>query len=1058
MEQTPIKIKEVITTEYSDFLEYCSMSGKIFVTELTSVDFIAYRFGYGQSKERVSKIKEILNAGIRINPTTEVSADDTAADNNMKDYKQEVYDTTPNQVLIEDGDAIVAKAEKNNYLVLSKDDKDIEDTTKVLHPEEIPLFQVFHVDPARFENVNINKLTFSVRPTNCLNNSSNHTVADLLRLCLSDLFQIRNMGAKSVNEVVSVLKDFVLSYTPQVCQEEQEQTGISKELQKCIEDYLLDDAYDIALLSEQDRQIFSEIVISADVLGKDLCLDAYCDVDYTRKILDMFREFAEPYIAFRKCIDPAEKQICALTPAIKEKKLLPFIWAFTASTERSLNDLVEICDKDTKVVSILSLFKLLREKENIDEISKDLNYFMRWLSFDIDIIISDITNQITNLLAGKKSRPLDIFAMHNNGRTLEEIGQELGVTRERVRQIEMKAYKTFWNVYSRQQYDLIMLVYSLRNGDGVIYYNELVDMLEDFAHMLWSCVKKMPQSDFYYYERELDAIVVKGNLYVKKNDELIKGINSAIATLPEIIHCTEFDTTISEIVMQFSIPEEPIRNYAKRRYKLDGQFYHNYRITVPFMCSYVLKERFPAGFKIADKYEGERFKEFLIEFFGDSAKNITNRALDAKVAEVGCLCDRGKYIHPDYLNIEQSLIDAINDYVEQSSRTAISFREVYEALKHLFAGTQISNRYVLQGALKKYGCRYKTTRDLIRKKDSVTIATELNDFVMERGRVHISDITAEFLNLSELNLFQIIARCPGVLYEENGYYFHDSLLDILQEDYKEIRPFLTQICETVPIHSKVLFNKFSLRFDEFMLRNEIDTAGKLFSILSYMFGDELSFSKPYVAQENADAASVRKVLLQLIEDYDTLSIDEILDICNDNNISYNSVTSHIQWLAPEWLKVDSETVVKREYTGVTDDTIDEVVSIINEALESCDYVIASSINNFICFPEIDIDWSSHLVECIMKATKKVCCISYPFNRHGKPSTIYVSDKYKDCRYENFIVSILADELHRGSFSTKEDMREWLIEKDLIDTGLPKFLREEKYFYCDEKGVLRYRKK
>lgn len=474
------------------------------------------------------------------------------------------------------------------------------------------------------------------------------------------------------------------------------------------------------------------------------------------------------------------------------------------------------------------------------------------------------------------------------------------------------------------------------------------------------------------------------------------------------------------------------------------------------MCSYVLRERFRTGFKIADEFEGNRFRGFLAEFFGERAKSITNRALDAKVGEIGCLCDRGKYVHPDFLNVEQSLIDAINNYVEQSTRNALSFGEVYEALKHLFVGTQISNRYALQGALKKYGCKYQTTRDLIRKKDSVSIASELENFVMERGRVHISEILGEFLSLTDLGLAQIVARCPGVLYEENGYYFHDTTLDILPEDYKSIRPFITEICETVPIHSKVLFDECSGRFAEFMLRNEIDTANKLFSILAYMFGDELSFSRPYVARESANVASVRKILLQLLDDYDTLSVDEVLDICNDNNITYNSVTSHIQWLAPEWLKTDAETIVKREYTGVTDEVIEEVVSKIAEMLEASGYVIASSVDDFIWFPEIEIDWSAHLVECIMKAKKKERCIPYPFNRHGKPSTVYVGERYKDCNYESFVVSILTDELRRGIFSTKEDMREWLVERDLIDTGLPKFLREEKYFYCDDRGVLRVR--
>ena len=60
-------------------------------------------------------------------------------------------------------------------------------------------------------------------------------------------------------------------------------------------------------------------------------------------------------------------------------------------------------------------------------------------------------------------------------------------------------------------------------------------------------------------------------------------------------------------------------------------------------------------------------------------------------------------------------------------------------------------------------------------------------------------------------------------------------------------------------------------------------------------------------------------------------------------------------------------------------------------------------------------------------------------------------------YEDFIISILTEEFNIGTFSTKKDIRDWLIEKDLIDVALPKFIREDKYFYVDEQGILRSRK-
>lgn len=1056
MEHNSIKIEDVLTTEYADFLEFCSVSGKVFASELTSVDYIAFRSSYGQSKDRVNTIKKLLQMGVPVAQKEDIpeKAKLVCEVASVDVLESDVIETIE-QAAESDDSAFADKASESARDGNGCDDdepiaKTYEDT------DDQPFFQMFRIEPEKYEDIKIDVLELSVRSMNCLKGTTCTSVADLLSLRISDLKQIRNMGAKSVDEVIAVLREFTQNHTPTPEESKQHATELSKELKCCIEAFLLDESYDVMTLTEEDQAVFSKIVIAADVLGKELCFLSYCDTEYTRTISEMFSEFAAPYSTFKKCVDDARKHIASLTTSTRNKRLIPFIQAYTASTNERLSGLATYCEEKTTVAAIPQLFEMLRGDQEINEISREVNCFLRWLCFDIDTIINDISGRIANLLIGKSGRTLEVFAMRNAGKTLEEIGQELGVTRERVRQIEMKTYRTFWKVYGRQNYDLIMLVYSLRNGDGVIYFNELEEILGNFAPMLWSCATKMPENDFYYYEKELKAIVIKEGLGVKSDDELLKSINAAISVLPGIIQDSVYNTTIAEFATRFAVPEEVIRKYTEKRYKLDGHFYHDRRLTVPFMCSYVLKERFQSGFKIADEFEGNRFRGFLVDFFGEQSKSITNRALDAKVGEIGCLCDRGKYVHPDFINVEQSLIDAINNYVEQSARNALSFGEVYEALKHLFVGTQISNRYALQGALKKYGCKYQTTRDLIRKKDSVTIASEVENYVMERGRVHVSDILGEFLSLTELGLAQIVARCPGVLYEENGYYFHDTTLDILPEDYKNIRPFITKICETMPIHAKILFDECGIRFTEFMLRNEIDTANKLFSILAYMFGDELSFSRPYVARENANVASIRKILLQMLDDYDTLSVDEVIDICNDNNITYNSVTSLIQWLAPEWLKTDAETIVKRDYTGITNEIIEQVTSTILEMMKASGYVIASSVEDFIWFPEIDIDWSAHLVECIMKATKKECCIPYPFNRHGKTSTIYVSNRYRDCNYESFVVSVLTDELRRGMFSTKEDMRDWLIEKDLIDAGLPKFLREEKYFYCDERGILRVR--
>ena len=53
---------------------------------------------------------------------------------------------------------------------------------------------------------------------------------------------------------------------------------------------------------------------------------------------------------------------------------------------------------------------------------------------------------------------------------------------------------------------------------------------------------------------------------------------------------------------------------------------------------------------------------FLVEFFGEKG-NMSYRAIDAKVADIGVLCDRGKYIYPDYIDVKNDVMTIIENYI-----------------------------------------------------------------------------------------------------------------------------------------------------------------------------------------------------------------------------------------------------------------------------------------------------------------------------------------------------------------------------------------------------------
>lgn len=426
--------------------------------------------------------------------------------------------------------------------------------------------------------------------------------------------------------------------------------------------------------------------------------------------------------------------------------------------------------------------------------------------------------------------------------------------------------------------------------------------------------------------------------------------------------------------------------------------------------------------------------------------------IDADVGRLGVLCDRGKYIHPDYLVVDPSVIDTINDYIEASPRSLIPYGELFDALKEKFDGTQITNRFLLQGALKKYGCRFSTGRDFVRKTKSVTFVDELESFVSDRGIVHKSEIFAEFTSLGEAGLGQVVSRSANVFSIDNGYYIHAEQFDIQPEDYEMLRGYLSEACKEIPVNIRSVYDAVAEQFPEFMYRNDFEDRNKLFAALNYMFREEFSFSRPYIAKLGVNDISNRSVILQHIEDYDSIEIEELIDICDENGIHYVAPAYLCQMIAPDFIRVNRTTLMRRELTGITDEVIEQANSIIRDLLEVNGYIVGSKVNDFLWYPQIDIDWTEFLLENLIVQSKKINVVYMFGDPLQHPNAIYVAEEFGKDTFDSFLIKILTEEVHKGSFTSKVEMRDWLREEGMIEAKLPNFLESAKYFYVNETGV------
>ena len=1002
MHDKQVKIKDVITIEYEDFLSYCAASGKEYAEEITNVDFVAFRTISGRSREYIQAIKNKLG-------------------------NHEIAVKTPDTV-----DRVELKKKQEIDII-----------------SDVSLAEFFNVDILLFIDIKIELLSLCNRSFNQLKRAGFNTVADILKISKEELMSIKNIGKKAADDIIEKIKIFISNMDYLSVEKDIHAVNVDFEDADivCIEDFLYEDKVFSNDFLEKQSEICKKIKSAVETVGKDICIEAYQKPHYLSSVCDTLDKFAKQYLKYEQYTEKVTQLLNLIPENIRERKLKRFIYAYTVSTSGKIPRFLSNVDDELIVGDVLRLYKNTdRDKKNYDQAELTCK-LLEWLNFDYDTIFRTTLNTYFDEIK-KKEKYWGILELRLKGKTLGEVGDLYNLTRERVRQIESKIYRSFDRFYKFQKYDLIMLLYAMKDENKFINLNVLRCVMGDVALVFWSYLKNTTDNNNYFYSKKFDLIVVNENDNISE-ETLLK---NCFVDLPDIIEVNHASDLLMELSQKSSVALDLLKMEFESEYNKTGLVFHRIRLTLSYICEYVLKHRFQSGFKVGDDFEAERFRNYMKEFFEEAAGSMTNRAIDAKIGVIGVLCNRGTYIHPDFLQVDEQIIKEINDYIKNSEREVLTYKEVFDSLHDLFEGTQITNRYILQGALKKYGCQFKTDRDFIKKSDSVKFIDELESFVEERGIVHKSEIFAEFSSLNEATLGQVTARCGSVFNIDGGYYIHVSQFDIHPEDYSLIRSYLTEACSTVPIHILSVQENIERKFPDFIYRNNFDNKNKLFAALNYMFREEFSFSRPYIARLGESDITNKNVILQHIKDYDSIDVEELINVCEDNNINYISLSYLCNKLMPEYIRVSKTTLMKYEMTNINDEIIDNAVEIIENMLKSADYVVGKKITDYLWFPDIEIEWNEFLLESIIAYSSRINIINLTCDPLIHTNAVYVSDEFKDETFDSFLVKILTEEVERGTFVSKSEMRDWLKEKGLIERNLPNFLMSGKYFYVDGTGV------
>ena len=1072
-----IRIADILQSEYSDFLEFCLNADKRYRSELAKSDYVAFRSQYGISREKIAQLRKLIesydqtvDSGPSVNGDGNIAiiepdkADDVVeTTNDSIPLKNEVV--VPETTLIKDGPSGLPQNEALSTETVPqttgeedhKKNQKMEATpvTSLSCESELPLCQFFDVIWDLYIDTPLLESDIGVRAYNSLragrkkdgSTVSCKTVGDVLQLSPLQLSNYKNMGRLSIERIIIALDAIVHSENGK---HEKECFAtvmpISDNCKNEVLAMLHNESYDTSDFSDDERTTFSKYMSACEITGKEMALAAANGSRVIIDVMQTFRDFYEEPLKLYERKVKFDQAACSLPIEIKELPVEPFIFAYRASGATNKNGFNISSDSEATVLDFVHTIM-----SDTGDTSKALDFaipFVTWLKFDV----TKLCQPMRDCLEKQRDNAQFVFEQRMLGETLEVVGNAMGVSRERIRQIEKKVTQIITHSYDAQKndHDILATIYALRGGDTVLRYDEIAAQVGDAdAQMIWYLAKKdLINCEAYHFSHQSNAIV-----FGDESEHV--ALSSLLAELPAFVEESEMPHYIANLVEKHGIAEELLRMQLRSTYKRDGMFYHRGRLTVVFMCDYILRTRFPNGYKIADESDHKRFISYLVEVFESKGK-ITARALDAKIGQIGVLIDRGKYIHPSYIDVDKKIVDDVNAYIESSPRVVLTYTELYDTFSERFSGTQINNRYCLQGVLKLFGCPFVMRKDYITKESDVNLASEFEHFVEQNGRVHKSVLLEEFNGLSEINIGFFCQQLSTIVVLDGGYYMHSSQLHISEEDYHEQRKFLLTACRDTPVSTRMLFNEYMMRFTDFMIRNNIESQGNLFGVLQYMFKKEFFFSRPYISLSNDVDLTNHGVLLQHLIGVDSIEIEDLIDICDKNGIRFLSVRTLIESIEPDFIRVGKTMLMRKESVGVDDDSVLDTVQQINEIVHvRGGYCASKNIDDFSWFPDLNVPWDTYLLESVSAlAGDLLTVLRINTSTIYTPVDVYIGDEYADEDMNSLIVRLLVKESQLEPFASKEDVFNWLQEQGLCNAKLPSFLETEGHLFYDDNGKLK----
>lgn len=600
--------------------------------------------------------------------------------------------------------------------------------------------------------------------------------------------------------------------------------------------------------------------------------------------------------------------------------------------------------------------------------------FCKTLSASFPIKLESIAKKCSELI-GELMPKEELTVRYRSGltnKTLDEIGNDLGVTRERIRQIEAKAIRKLAHPNRANIYNEYVLApfnrWFLENRDayGLVPLSTIEKELGD--------------------EKFLDSLITILTLADKRVRFVSFKYDYDIGVLHEIgIDLKEVYRTLAE-----SLPDtfgekafEDLPEYIKKGFLLYKTYKLNdlgkyVRAGKNKRSDYldVIEETFPDGYRLYSKQDYDKFAASWKEKNGDDCGVPSPAAVRGAISSYWQLYDDGLY-QPKHKcpTIPDYVLPLIYDFIEMHL-PAVYYKSIFFQNEAFFLDLGIENPAMLKGAFDPLDNKYKHERDYLKSKSWTGTCYDAIARVARsiEGIFDYNKLRESFPYVDNYVFAFCLDKQEDIIHLFNEYYLHVDATTFSNDDLADLEVFIDRCLISSGVDSiscSKLYEK--LKFvDETNLLQRLQYAfneNALLAIIDKCLGCFYDTTFNYVGRKGKTAENRWAALTQYIQSKDEFRKDDLDAAAQKYGMSVNiTFMDLVKGFAATHVQVGKDLLIKKELLQIDDAFVSAFASAISMLVKTFGELNTKTFNRYFLLPNVPgRTWTKHMLAGIARS-------------------------------------------------------------------------------------------